>query len=191
MSPLYKLETYAWEFLLRNPEYKAKARSCPAFIEPAKDKISASFYEQLPSDLAAQKWGLFAFKYPERPADSGTPFWSIQPTIKAEIAQHGHPALIPMLSKAGADISGLLLLNGHMILKIEHKGRTVQIRIKDGRSFNRKSGLVLRLSVTYNLSIQISHSTNLWNIITKYSPKKSLPTVKLISPSYCSPLMAN
>ena len=190
MTTLNKLETYAWEFLLRNPKYKAEARSCPTFIEPKKDKISNSFYEQLPSDLAAHNWGLLAFKDPEMPVYAGTPFWSALPTIEAEIAQHGQPALIPMFSKVGASISGLLLLNGNLILKIKHGGRTVQIRIKDGRSFSQNSGLVIRLPVALNLPVQLSRSIDLWNIATGYSPKKSQPKVKLITTSYYSPLMA-
>lgn len=190
MTTLNKLETYAWKFLLRNPNYKAAARSCPAFIKPKNNKISNSFYEQLLSDLAAQNWGLFAFKDPESPAYSGMPFWSIQPTIEAEIAQHGQSALIPMLTKGRANISGLLLLNGDLILKIEHEGRTVQIRIKNGRSFNQNSGLVLKLPVALNLSVQLSRSIDLWNIATSSPPKKSRPQVKPITTSCYSPLMA-
>ncbi len=191
MTSTDKTAIIAWEFLRRSPEYKADVKSLPAYAKSKIEHDFNSFHEQQPSDLAARKWGLFAFAYPERLACKGVPFWSAQPTIDAEIAQHGEPALMPMLSMAGAEISGLLLLNGDLILKVEHEDRSVQMQIKDGRSFNQNSGLVLRLPVALKLPVQLSRSVDLWYIATDSPLKKSLPLIKLIIKSCCSPLMGN
>lgn len=86
MTSTRKLATIAWEFLRRSPEYKANLKSRQAYVEPKKENVFNSFYEQQPSDIAASKWGLFAFADPERLACKGVPFWSVQPIIKAEIS---------------------------------------------------------------------------------------------------------
>lgn len=86
--------------------------------------------------------------------------------LEAEIDKGGKQALLPMLHTTGASISGLMLLSGDLVLKVERDDSTVQLRIKNGRLFDETCGLVLRLPMDLRLPARLSQSLEMWNIAT-------------------------
>ncbi len=166
-----------WNFLRKNSEYNEEWLFSFPSTSAKMENSPFDLYKQERFDQSAQKWGLFAYADPTISPGSVTPFWSITPTLEAGIAPEDKQALLPMLRKVGAVISGLLLLNGDLILKIKRDEATVQVHIKDGRSFNETSGLTLHLPLDLALPIRLKRSLDLWNFTTGQQTKKVIITI--------------
>ncbi len=162
----------AWNFLRKNPDYISDWHHPDTTPSIKNDTNSLNIYEQHQHDLSAKKWGLFMYQDPTASPESITPFWSIAPTLDAEIVHGSLPPLLPMLRKVGAKITGLLLLNGDLVLKVEHGAMSVQVRIKDGKKFDETSGLTLHLPLDLTLPIRLTRSLDLWNFTTGQQAKK-------------------
>ena len=186
MTSENKTGTIAWSFLKRNPDYKIDQEINDI---SKSSRINISFHhfsEQQQSDTFAQKWGLFAYKDPSQQGKTESPFWSIPPLLDAEIVPNSELAILPMLRKTCTIISGLLLLNGDLILKIEHDEGDVQIRIMNGRAFSETSGLMLKLPLDLRLPIQITRSLDFWNITSGKRFKKLENATKQILTNFSS-----
>ena len=181
MKTIANIQNIAWEFLKLNPEYKADYRSNASRSKRINTPASLTIHKQSSSDLSALKWGLFAYRCPSRLT---SPFWSIAPTLEAEISSHGTPALLPMLHNVGSTASGLLLLNGDLLLKIENPISAIQVRIKDGLGFNDTSSLVLRLPLNDKLPSQLLHGLELFNAVTGQQAKKIAHATKRIMTNF-------
>ncbi len=118
------------------------------------------------------------------------PFWSITPILEAEVVPNEKSALIPMLRKTGAAISGLLLLDGDLILKAVREGVTAQVRIKNGQDFNETSGLILHLPLDLMLPVRLTRSLDFWNIAVGEQFKKVENQIKRIMMNFYSFSMA-
>jgi len=181
MKTVTNIQNIAWEFLKLNPEYNADYKSNASRPIRLNNTFSLTIHRQLTSDLSANKWGLLAY---ENPSKSTAPFWSIAPTLEAEIAPHDEPALLPMLHNAGSTISGLLLLNGDLVLKIENAVSAIQVRIKNGYLFKDTSSLVLRFPINRQLPSQLSHGLELFNVVTGQQAKKIAHVTKRIMTNF-------
>ncbi|PCI37243.1 MAG: hypothetical protein COB46_13720 [Rhodospirillaceae bacterium] len=175
------IQNIAWEFLKLNPEYNADYKSNASRPKRLNNTFSLTIHRQLTSDLSANKWGLLAY---ENPSNLTAPFWSIAPTLEAEVSAHDEPALLPMLHNVGSTASGLLLLNGDLILKIENAVSAIQVRIKNGHLFKNTSGLVLRLPINHQLPLQLSHGLELFNVVTGQQAKKIATATKRIMSNF-------
>jgi len=164
MPTAKKASSTAWEFLRKNPDYISDWHHFGTMPTIKNDTRPFNIYEQHPSDLSADKWGLFTFQDPMVSPESSMPFWSIAPTLEAEVVHASQPSLLPMLREVGAKITGLLLLNGDLVLKVEHGATTVQVRIKDAKEFDASSGLTLHLPLDLRLPVRLTRSMDLWKI---------------------------
>lgn len=184
MTVMNKFETIAWEFLKRNSEYDTDYALKGHLSNEIANNIFDHYLVQNQVDLLALKWGLFSYKDPIQQVGPEAPFWAITPTLDAEAIPNKENPLLPMLRKVGAAVSGLLLLNGNLIIKIEHENHTVQLRIRNGRSFDEVSGIILHLPLDLKLSIKLSRSMDLWNIASNSPLKKLKIWVKQIMLNY-------
>jgi len=191
MPQTNKTSITAWEFLRRNPDYISDWNHFGTMPTIKNDTKSFNIYEQHPSDQSAEKWGLFTFQDPMASPESSTPFWSIAPTLEAEVVHASQPSLLPMLREVGAKIAGLLLLNGDIILKVEHGAMTVQVRIKDAKAFDESSGLTLRLPLDLRLPVRLTRSMDLWKIAAGERFKKIENLTIRTMTSFTSFLMAS
>lgn len=164
MPKAKKASSTAWEFLRKNPDYISDWHHFGTMPAIKDDTRPFNIYEQHPSDQSADKWGLFTFQDPVASPERSTPFWSIAPTLEAEVVHASQVSLLPMLRETGAKITGLLLLNGDIILKVEHGASTVLVRIKDAKAFDETSGLILRLPLDLRLPVRLTRSKDLWKI---------------------------
>ncbi len=172
MSTVNKPETIAWDFLRKNPKYRDECKKISISQEHNNKSCFHSFFEQSHVDKEAEKWGLFTYKSSKQVYEPNSPFWHISPMLEAETIPNSKSALIPMLQKAEAYISGLSLLDGDLILKAEQGDNVAQIRIKNGASFNETSGLILKLPLDLSLPIRISRIIDFWEIATSDPLKK-------------------
>jgi len=191
MPKAKKASDTAWEFLRKNPDYISDWRHFGTMPAIKNDTRPFNIYEQHPSDQSAEKWGLFAFQAPMASPESATPFWSIAPTLEAEVVHGSQPSLLPMLREVGAKITGLLLLNGNIILKVGHDATTVQVRIKDAKAFDKTSGLFLRLPLDLRLPVRLTRSMDLWKIAAGEQFKKVENLTIRTMTSFSSFLMAS
>lgn len=186
-----KCRDTAWRFLRKNPNYRTDWKSILPFANRPKIQATIPLYAQSHSDVSAQKWGLFAYEDPNDFGDLISPFWSEAPTLEAEIAPGGTPALLPMLRKAEARVMGLLLLDGDLILKVERDNDAVQVRIKNGHTFNETCGLILNLPLNLGLPAQLSHAQNLWGIASGKRVKKVIFAIPRILTNFFLSWMAS
>ena len=178
--------TSAWEFLRRNPAYveaaaKAAAGAAGAAAEPAPITMRV----QTGADLEAAAWGLLAWEDPLDGAVGGTsvsPFWRDAPMLSAVPAREA-PPLGEVLDAPGWRLSGLRLVDGATVLKVEHGGAAVQLAIGDG--FDPADGIELRLPVALDLRTPLLEAAALWPMVAA-APKKAAAASPTASFSRCS-----
>ena len=107
----------AWQFLCCNAGYRTAWRRRHA--QPGLPK-QAPFQVRLQTaaDLAAARWGLLAWADPDEEDGPISPFWLEAPILQIAISPDGTP-LVPGMTALGAPLSGLRLVNGDLVLKIE------------------------------------------------------------------------
>ena len=189
MNTFINKHELAWCFLQKNSNYKKDYFSNEISITPKINKSNIIIQKQIQSDRGANKWGLYAYINPNTPADKTSPFWSIIPPLNAIAVLNSKSPLFSMMQKAEATVSGLLLLNGDLILKIKRERFVIQIRIAEGHLFDETSGLQLNLHLNDQFPFQLSQSHNLWNIVSGKSIKKAQSLTRLITMNFFSSLM--
>ena len=121
----------AWRFLKRNPGYGADWRA--AGRPPPEAGLPFPVWVQTQSDRAAAPWGLLAWENPHGGDEPASPFWAHVPMMDGEIDPPDAPlyeaSLPAQLRETGGRLSGLRLLDGALIVKIESGGGIAQVRI--------------------------------------------------------------
>ena len=141
----------AWAFLRRNRVYRAAWRGaleCPVFE-------SAPFAVRVQSsvDRQALAWGSLGWEDPHRTDGPASPFWAEAPMLGGEWGTEA-PPLAQLIGNAGARLSGLRLVDGTLILKIEKRWGAAQVRMRPGRVPTRPgldSGVAAGLVLTHAL----------------------------------------
>ena len=100
---------------------------------------------QTEADLEAAPWGLLAWEDPFAEDGPASPFWADAPMAEAKQGGGGMPPFVEAVHRHEGSISGLLMLDGTLILKVERKGAAGQVRIADGASFDPAGSIALLL----------------------------------------------
>ena len=179
-TPYTSKQDIAWQFLRKNLDYQHASGQARAGNMQLIGNTGVPCTTQTASDIAAQNWGLFAFCDPCASNSGQKPFWSIALTLDADIIFGGQTPLLSMMRRAGAGVAGLLLLDGDLILRIDHVMKAVQLRIKNGLSFNEHACLVLRLPVDLSLSVKLNRGLDLWSIVSGEQFKKTANRIRRI-----------
>ena len=146
------------------------------------------------ADRDAAAWGLLAWDDPRGGDEAPSPFWTDAPTIEGEtVAANAAraPALLPLLRKAGARLSGLCMPGGVLILNIENDDGAMHVRIADGGAFDPAGGLVLRLPFGLDLPVNVAHARDLWAVAGARTKKAAAAAAAWITASCCSPSTAH
>ena len=121
----------AWAYFRRHPGYGAdwRALAAVAAYEPAAFPVRV----QGEADLAAGRWGLHAWEDPFAEASPTAPFWCEAPVALAvvappDVAGLGEPLGV-LMARERATLSGLRLLGGALLLKVEWAGMAAQMRL--------------------------------------------------------------
>ena len=125
----------AWRILKRHPCYRelwlgAAERTGRAEGEPIPIR------RQTEADLEAARWGMLAWEDPFADAGPASPFWAEAPTAEGLQGGAGTPPFAALVGSAGGTVSGLLLLEGALILKVERGEGAGQVMIEDGTGFD-------------------------------------------------------
>ena len=134
----------AWRILKRHPCYReawlaAADRSARLEGEPVPIR------RQTEADLEAAPWGLLAWEDPLDEDGPASPFWADAPMPEGMQGRRETPSFAALVRSQGGGVSGLLLRDGGMILKVERNGMAGQVRIEDGAAFDPAGRLCCKL----------------------------------------------
>ena len=127
-----------WLYFRRHPAYRAawRAGAGEAAFEPAPFPLRV----QSRADLDAARFGLLAWEDPYAEDGPASPFWSEAPRVlavpaPADVAAELEP-LGAAMARDGAALSGLRLLDGALVLKLEWDGVAAQMRLSGARTLD-------------------------------------------------------
>lgn len=127
-----------WRYFRRHPGYRAawRAGAGEAAFEPAPYPLRV----QSRADLAAVRFGLLAWEDPFADDGPASPFWAeatrvIAVPAPAELADGLEP-LGREMARDGAALTGLRLLDGALVLKLEWAGIAAQMRLCGARTLD-------------------------------------------------------
>ncbi|MCY4429984.1 MAG: hypothetical protein OXC11_06260 [Rhodospirillales bacterium] len=172
----------AWRFLRHIAEYvaawraqaEAAAMPGPDSGHPAPDQPAAGPVPgqtipvriQTRTDLAAARLALLAWAAPGSPA---SPFWIQEGMTEAVVAPDAEP-LAAMVADGGGSIEGLRLLDGRLVLKIEHEGRAVQLLLRDTAPFPEGAGIELRHAFGLRMPHSMRRLVDFWQVTGRAPP---------------------
>ena len=133
----------AWSFVRASRAYRAAWERCPSRQPGLPERAPFPVRLRTPVDSAAMAWGMLAWEDPraDRPL---APFWADAGVFDGR-ASPGAPPLARLAAEGGADLSGLRLGDGSLVLRIERGGRSVLVRFPAGEDFPADAGLRLLL----------------------------------------------
>ena len=177
----------AWRFLKRNPLYVAQWSAHKDTVEAMATPPFPMRIQTQSERSAASAWGLLAWEDPLDPDGPAAPFWAAAPTLRAE----SEPAETPFFSEVQQDpnarLSGLRLADGAVMLKLEEKDASVQMRFDDGASFDPAGGVDIGTKAGLDLRMRLRRVADLWPLAAA-TAKKTLRRFR--TRGFCWPWMA-
>ena len=184
----------AWRFLKRNPRYILEWWVAASGIPPPGGE-PFPIRRQSEADLEAAPWGLLAWEDPLAEGGPASPFWSDAPMAAGMPGRPGTPSFAALMRERGAHLSGLLLRDGALILRIERGAAAGQVRIEDGAGFDPAGGLALSLSWGLDhLSVELARAGDLRAVVVdagEGSDNRPGPSRGRSRASSCSPSTAS
>ena len=152
----------AWTFLRGVRAYRVacEAHAGAAAFEDAPFEIRIQSEADL---LAREPWRLQAWENPFARDGPLAPFWDA-PMLVGEGAVDA-PPFLPLLEAAGARLTGLRLRDGGLVLRIEHGGRAILIRLARDGPLLAGGGLRLWHDFGLELPMAIAQLTDLLGLI--------------------------
>ena len=167
----------AWLFLRCVPEYEAawRAQAGPAADsgEPVPPDRSPGHdfpvRVQTRTDLEAARFDLLAWQDPLAGDGPASPFWIQEGMPEAAVAPDAEP-LAGVVAAGGGSVEGLRLLDGDLVLKIEHGERAVQILLRDAGPFPPGAGIELRHGFGLRMPHSMRRLLDFWQVAGRPPP---------------------
>ena len=180
----------AWRILKQHPCYRE------AWLAVA-DRTSGPAGEPIPirrqteADLEAASWGLLAWEDPFADGGPASPFWADAPMVEGKQGRRETSSFASLVRRQGGGVSGLLLRDGAMILKVERNDVAGQVRIEDGAVFDPAGSLGLFLPWgDDHMSRELARAGDLREIVAGEAGEKG-PGSGSSRASLCSPSKEN
>ncbi len=160
----------AWEALKRVEDYerawKRYGAGGPAHaLEPGPFPIRI----QTEADLEAGRFELLAWEDPWRADGPASGFWR-QDAMLEGLLEPGAEPLAAMVGDEGS-IEGLRLLGGDLVLKVEHDGAAVQIRMRDVARFPEDGGIFIKYPFGLGLQQSVRRILDFWSVAARPAPR--------------------
>ncbi len=175
----------AWLFLRCVPEYEAawRARAGPGADSgepvavpgsdpdraPGPEELEFPIRVQTRADLEAARFDLLAWQDPLAAYGPASPFWIQDGMAEAAVAPDAEP-LAGMVAAGGGSVEGLRLLDGGLVLKIEHGGRAVQILLRGAGRFPAGAGIELRHGFGLRMPHSMRRLLDFWQVAGRSPP---------------------
>ena len=161
----------AWAVLRRTADYReawarhAEESGASAAPEPGPFPIRV----QTEADLQAARFEMLAWEDPFAAEGPLTPFWH-QRVMPEGVPDLSAPPLAGLADEGGS-VEGLRLLGAGLVLKVEHDGEAVQVRLRDVARFPDGAGM----SVMHRFGLRMPHSmrrmVDFWNAAGRTAPR--------------------
>ena len=183
----------AWLFLRRVEDYRAAWRAHAGRADPGADPASGAGGEapdrepvpgavpepgqavpirvQTRADLEAARFDLLAWQDPRGKGGPASPFWVQDGMAEAVVAPGAEP-LAELVAAGGGTLEGLRLLDGGLVLKIEHDGRAVQVLLRDGGPFPPGAGIELRHPFGLRMPQGMRRLLDFWQVAGRPPPPR-------------------
>lgn len=185
----------AWRFLRNVPEYEAAWRAwaggaAPSGGDPDRDPGESGPDQadapeaqaagtgpgtefpvrlQIRSDLDAARFDLLAWQDPRGEGGPASPFWIQDGMPEAAVSLDAEP-LAGVVAAGGGSLEGLRLLDGGMVLKIEHGERALQILLRDAGPFPPGAGIELRHGFGLRMPHSMRRLLDFWQVAGRPPP---------------------
>ena len=159
----------AWACLRRARDYRAawsRHAARPAYED------STPFPVRIRSGadrIAEGDWSLFSWEDPD--GDVVSAFFCDVPMLEGEGSAVAQP-LLAMLDAGGAQVEGLRLGDGALVLKVEADGKAVQVRIADPAPLLAGGGVRLVHDWGLALPVAIARLGDLWSVSGGPDPRQ-------------------
>jgi len=90
---------------------------------------------------------------------------------EAVVAPEAEP-LAELVAAGGGAVEGLRLLDGRLVLKIEHDGRAAQILLRDSRPFPPGAGIELRHPFGLRMPHSMRRLLDFWQVAGRPPPPR-------------------
>ena len=145
----------AWLWLRNVGEYEAawRAHRAAAGVSAPPEPGPFPIHVQTQADLEAARFDLLAWADPRAGGGPASPFWEQQDMAEAAVAPGAEP-LAAMVAADGGSVEGLRLLDGSLVLKVEHEDRAVQILLRHAGPFPEDGGI----ETCHTFGLRMPHS---------------------------------
>ena len=159
----------AWDFVSCVRAYREAWRARAGV--PAYEDAPFPIRIQSEADLLARApWRMHAWEDPFAAGGPLAPFWD-WPMLEGE-GWAAAPPLLPLLAAAGARLDGLRLRRGGLILRIEHDGRAILLRLARDGPLLAGGGLRLFHDFGLQLPMAIARLTDLLGLLGIPAPRR-------------------
>ncbi len=184
----------AWRFLRNVPEYEAawRAQACDPdrdpgeagpppgngrgqADEPGGQDVGTGPGTEFPvraqtrADLEAARFDLLAWQDPRGEGGPASPFWVQDGMPEAAVSPDAEP-LAGVVAAGGGSLEGLRLLDGGMVLKIEHGEAALQILLCDAGPFPPGAGIELRHGFGLRMPHSMRRLLDFWQVAGRPPP---------------------
>ena len=124
---------------------------------------------QTRADLEAARFDLLAWQDPRGEGGPASPFWVQDGMPEAAVSPDAEP-LAGVVAAGGGSLEGLRLLDGGMVLKIEHGEAALQILLRDAGPFPPGAGIELRHGFGLRMPHSMRRLLDFWQVAGRPPP---------------------
>ena len=160
----------AWEALRRVEDYEDAWRRHGAdgsahALEPGPFRIRI----QTQADLEAGRFELLAWEDPRKADGPVSPFWRQDGMLEGML----EPGAEPLAATVGdgGSVEGLRLLGGDLVLKVEHAGAVVEIRLRGAARFPEDGGIFIKHPFGLRIPQSVRRIFDFWSVAGRPAPR--------------------
>ena len=158
----------AWMVLRQVGEYREawdRHACASAATEPGPFRIRL----QTEADLEADRFEMLAWEDPRKAEGPASAFWR-QDEMPEGVLEPGAEPLVGMVGDRGS-VEGLRLLDGDLVLKIEHGGAAVQVRLGNVARFPDDGGISIKHTFGLRMPLAVRRLLDFWSVAGRPAPR--------------------
>ncbi len=160
----------AWMVLRQVGEYReAWDRHAAAGASAATETGPFPIRVQTEADREAERFEMLAWEDPRKADGPASAFWR-QDGMPEGVLEPGAEPLVGMVGDRGS-VEGLRLLDGDLVLKIEHGGAAVQVRLRDVARFPDGGAISVKHGFGLRMPLSVRRLLDFWSVAGRPAPR--------------------